>query len=208
MLENLVVIASHGQDHIRDCLDSLGDKYEILVVTSPGEKIRSYGHVRAVELPFQGYTTGKYLWAYWNYPAKNFFFMQDSMQALQKDYLAPFIKQQPTRGAVAWAKFPLMFDDPHQIQWATYCYGENLPTHGIFGPIFYTNRQSLDELRDKQLLPPTPMNKPQAQGTERLWAMAFHNAGMPVLGPHWGFDTEAMETGTWGTFTKTWVDRK
>lgn len=193
MVEDLVVIASHGEKHIDKCRESLGDNYPVKVVTSDDT---------------DGYTTGKYLHAYRNFPAKYYFFMQDSMEALQKDFLEPFKREMPDRGAVAWALFPMMWDSLVQMQSGYKLYSSAMPSHGIFGPIFYISRESLDELDKKHLLPPIPQDKIEAQASERYWAWALQEAGMPIVGTEWRFDTKAMESGEYGIFKKFWQDRK
>lgn len=191
--EDLVVVAAHGTDHIDKCLKSLGKKYPIKVVNSDDA---------------EGYTTGKYLHAYRNFPAKNFFFMQDSMEALQKDFLEPFKREIPDRGAVAWALFPMMWDSLSQMESGYKLYSSPMPSHGIFGPIFYISRKSLEELEKKNLLPPVPKDKTEAQASERYWAWALQEAEMPIVGPEWRFDTKSMESGEYGIFKKLWKDRK
>lgn len=214
MIENLVVVASHGNKHLSACLQSLGSKYVVLPIDTCSDNPDK----SLVRLPFKGFTTGAYLWAYWHYPAKNYFFMQDSMEALEEDYLKPFQELQPERGAVAWATFEEGFDSEGQKQWADYIHNSDqgsitretqyeYPHQGIFGPVFYINRSSLDELRDRCLLPPTPTTKLQAQGCERLWGWSLHKAGMELnaVGGRW--DAGKMQSGEFGTFKKSFGDR-
>lgn len=186
MLQNLIVIAKHGDQYIDGCLESLGAKYPIQVIdTKDG-----------------GHPTGAYLKAYREYPAKNYLFIQDSMQALQADYLEPFIEKMPEHGAVAWGLFPMAFDSREQVDWVESHYDGVAPEFGIFGPIFYTSRDSLKTLEDRGLLPPIPKDKLQAQGTERMWAWAFQNAELPVesVGGIWSPD--AMSNGAYPPFRK------
>lgn len=190
MIEALVVIAKYGDDYIDACLESLGDKYPIKVMdTTAG-----------------GHPTGAYLRAYKQYPAESYFFMQDSMIALQKDYLEPFRKLMPDEGAVAWAYFDMKFDDNEQRELFDRHYSGELAKRGIFGPIFYTNRKSLDKLERLGLLPPIPINKIEAQGTERMWAQAFKNADMEVRAFQ-NRNREKMRRGSFPVFRKVFGGR-
>lgn len=250
VVEDLIVVASHGPDHIEKCLDSLmpsvegGGKSSVLVVdtkssdvqhlfpllkkhASPARESMGLGSLpdnwwlekfNVGVTPFKGYTTGAYLWAYWHYPAKNYLFMQDSMEAITEDYLAPFKEKQPERGAVAWCKFKEDFDSPEQKAWAHYILNSDPdwePNNheylgeGIFGPVFYVSKETLDELSERGLLPPTPTTKYQSQGMERIWPWLFSKAGMPVesLSGYW--DAGKMERGELdGIFKKTFADRR
>jgi len=191
MIENLVVVASHGKEHIDKCRESLGDQYEVLVLDED-------------MMPFPGYTTGKYLWAYWNYPAKNYLFIQDSMEALSdEDYIMPFWEK---GSPCAWVVFSMFWDSPKQKELGTHYFEGEPPEQGIFGPVFYVSRKHLDILRDKQLLPPIPVNKEQAQASERFWAWAFANAGIEVKALH-PFSKDSMQTGL-TPFKKTFADRQ
>jgi hypothetical protein len=218
MHDNLVVIAAHGSEYINECLDKLGNKYPILIVDTFSKKpleIESrfdVWNLSIVRLPYMGFTTGAYLWAYWHFPAKNYFFMQDSMFYHEEDpdYLAPFIERLPNRGLVSWASFNQGWDDDRQYEWAKYLYeGEYIEekSWGVWGPVFYISRESLDELRDKQLLPPTPMNKVQAQGCERLWGWAIKNAKMEHRSLCGQWDAFKMQDGEFPFFTKKFAAR-
>lgn len=188
MVNDLVVVASYGGEHLGDCLKSLGTKYQVWV---------------ADEKCPVGYS-GKYLWAYWKFPeVKNFMFMQDSMVATEGDYLEEFKKE---GSPCAWAHFNMAWDTPRQKELGHHYFEGEPPPLGIFGPVFYVSREHLDTLRDKKLLPPIPVNKEQAQGTERYWAWAFHAAGIEVKSLH-PFSKTALESGL-KPFKKTFADRQ
>lgn len=236
MIENLVVIASNnGASLLPRCLQSLGDRHKRLVVdtgsTDPDSQKYVQRRINAnkaakigssvmfEQLPFKGYTTGAYLWAYWHYKAEHYFFMQDSMELTEDtdDFLRDFKNALPERGAAAWATFKEDFDTPEQKQWAHYILNSDpddhpnntvYPERGIFGPVFYVSRKTLDELNDRGLLPPTPTTKYQAQGMERVWPWLFHKAGMEVASVGGEWDAGKMERGEFGIFRKQFADRK
>lgn len=191
MLQDLVIIAKHGNTHIDGCLQSLGNKYPIEVIdTAAG-----------------GHPTGAYLKAINQFKAKNYFFMQDSMYALQKDYLEPFKKICPDKGAVAWGFFDFSYDDTRQREWLEAQYSGQHPRLGIFGPVFYASRASLLRLKRLNLLPLVPTNKLEAQGTERAWAWAFTLADIPVVAIRM-WDKEMMKNGSYPIFRKEFANRQ
>jgi hypothetical protein len=201
-VDELIIVAAHGPDHIGQCMAALTDAETVVVVDTgsgqvPGRCVRIAG----------GYPTGAYRWAYQSMPADRYLFIQDSMTALESP-LPWFRDQFPAGGgAVAWARFPQQWDSAEQRAWVEAAYpGTPEPSHGIFGPVFYTDRASLDVLAGRGLLPPVPVNRLQAQGTERAWAYAFAAAGLPVVGPDWDPVTMAAASG-FGPFRKTWAAR-
>jgi len=56
------------------------------------------------------------------------------------------------------------------------------------------------------LFPTTPQDKLQAQGTERAWAWAFKQAGLPVVSMDM-WDKSRMESGQYPVFRKVWGGR-
>lgn len=190
MLEDLVVVAKYNNDHIEECLRSLGNTYQVKVIDTSGG----------------GYSSGAYIRAFYDYPAKNYFFMQDSMTALQPDYLEPFKQKMPALGCVAWGTFGFGYDDSRQRAWVESQYSGSQPEYGIFGPVFFTNYQSLNLLAKKGLLPLIPDNKLEAQGTERAWAWAFKQAGLPIETIRY-WDKGSMQHGTYPIFRKVFAGR-
>ena len=94
---------------------------------------------------------------------------------------APFEDEAETKGtpAVAWARFPLFFDNPEQNGWVEHQYPfVKPPDHGIFGPVFYVERKVLVKLDKMGRLPKKPLNKNEANGTERAWAYALALIGI------------------------------
>lgn len=219
-MKELVVIPTHnGKEILRRCLDSISDLYPILVVDTCSDDIESKVfalnikefypklNIKGCAIPFKGYPTGAYLWAYWHYKADRYLFLQDSIEVQEVDYVKPFREAMPPLGMVAWTVFGMGYDSDTQKAWLDYMYTPNHPAMGVFGPIFYTSRESLDDLRDKQLLPSYPINKAQSQGMERGWPLAFHTAGQEIKAVYPMWNSGAMEAGTFGLFKKYFVKR-
>lgn len=190
MLEELVVIATHGgYDLLVESLPKFAGRPVLVVETgSRTPDIEALCH-RTPEViytftPFKGYDTGAYLWAYWMVPAKKYLFLQDSVSPREADYFAQFAAKMPGRlGAVGWSSFDLtVWDSGQQCEHVQFMYGaaDKWPKKGIFGPIFYTTRESLNVLNDSGLLPAYPVHKLGQQAMERAWAILFHRAGLNV----------------------------
>lgn len=197
MAKDLVVVSVHGRDYIDRCLESLGDRYEVWPVDTG-----------------VSYQMGAVMAAYYAKGLDGILFIQDSMVALQPDYLEPFKAIMPKRGCVAWALFDETYGGGAEWKAKVRKAGppqydlEFYPDGGIFGPIFYTRQSVLDELWELALLPPTPSSKAEDQLTERFWLWAFREAGMEVrsLYPEW--NKAKMERGEFPPFAKVWANRQ
>jgi hypothetical protein len=192
---DLIVVACHGleTDWHRQSLATLEpyltpDRPAAFVDTSAG-----------------GHPTGAYISVYRHSDADRFLFIQDSMTALD-DPLQWFRDQWPGSGAVAWQRFPMQWDNDGQRLAVEQSYPDTHPSHGIFGPVFYTDRASLDLLAAKDLLPSIPQNRMEAQGSERAWAYAYAAAGLPVVGPEWEPDALVADRPV-GPFRKVFAGR-
>lgn len=193
-MSGLVVIAAHGPDYVDRCVASLGDVEHLVVSTDPDG-----------QAPGQ-YCTGAYLWAYRNTDADEFIFIQDSMTANADPW--PWFRQRMPGpiGAVAWGLFSLCWADPEQAEWTYSHYPDTRLGYGIFGPIFYTNRATLDLLHERNVVPPTPTSRWEEQGNERGWALAFAAAGVPLAGEVWSH--AGLVAATCGPFHKVWGGRE
>ncbi|HEX6970003.1 MAG TPA: hypothetical protein VF174_14510 [Micromonosporaceae bacterium] len=191
-METLIVVAAHGTQYVEQCLQSL-DGHRVMVVET-GESGPVPGR----------HPTGAYLWAVGQYPADRYLFIQDSMTCLTADPVGWFEQQWPGSGAVAWGRFPMQWDGPRQEQWVRAQYPGVETSHGIMGPIFYTDRASLNLLAERGLLPAIPTDRIEAQGTERAWAYAYTAAGLPVAGPEWNHAQMQVD---WGGWRKVWAGR-
>lgn len=201
-MNELIVVGCHGPDWIDQCRASLSQH-------SPDAKVL---FVETGEFTGKadatidgGWSTGAYLWAVEQHAAYDrFLFIQDSMTALA-DPLPWFRDQWTGAGAVAWQVFPMQWDSDDQRRAVEDRY-ESRPSHGIFGPVFYTDRASLDNLAALGLTPHLPHNRIGAQGTERAWAYAYAQAGLPVAGLPWNATAMQSENG-YGPFRKVFANR-
>jgi len=220
MIPRLIVVATHnGDERVQQIAAATDDP---ILVVDTGSTTRNYlirgavlelPHVVGwIETPYKGYDTGAYLWAYFNVEAEHYMFMQDSCLPKERNFADYFhISMPKPLGVCAWNGFSMQIWDTHE-QRATveYMYGEGpVPEQGIFGPIFYTSRKTLDLLAKRQLLPPYPMHKQMAQAMERAWAIAFFRAQVRTvfLTESYDPDREAMSRGNLPFLIKTFGGR-
>lgn len=193
-MKELVVVAAHGSDYVDRCVASLGSTPHIVVSTDVNGQAPG------------AYPTGAFLWAYHNTDADRFLFIQDSMTA-HEDPLPWFRSRMPGEiGVVAWGLFSLCWADEAQAEWTYSHYPNTRLGYGIFGPIFYTSRATIDLLYEKFLVPPIPRSKWEEQGNERGWALAFSEAGVPIIGEVWSH--QGLIAATCGPFKKVWGNRQ
>jgi hypothetical protein len=200
-VKELIVVACHGNDWVDQCHKSLAEhspKTDVAIVDTGS------GLVSGAYLIDGGYSTGAYLWAYEQRVSYDrFLFIQDSMTALA-DPMPWFRDLWQGAGAACWGLFPMQWDNHEQAVEVGTRYPHVAPRHGIFGPIFYTDRASLDLLAMAGLFPKRPESRLDAQTAERSWAYAFATLGLPVVGPEW--NPGRMQEG-FGPFRKTWAAR-
>lgn len=191
-MRDLIVVACHGSEWVDQCRKSLethAPLADVMYVQTQGRwptgALLDVYRSSAFAADFDG-----------------FLLMQDSMTALA-DPLPWFRDQWQGSGAVAWQLFPMQWDSPQQQELVEARYTSR-PASGICGPVFYTDRTSLDRLRDSDLLPDVPTSRMESCASERAWAYAFEQAGMPVVGPMW--NQPSHESGV-GPFRKVWANR-
>jgi len=190
MLDTVIVVATHGgTDLLRESLPKMKQWPVIVVdtgalVPSVWELCDEFENVVHLSTPYKGYDTGAYLWAYWQVPAKNYLFLQDSCSPREADFVEQFARAMPSEmGAVGWSSFDInVWDSDAQCEATEWMYGarSKWPPKGIFGPIFYTSGKTLGHMRAHGLLPMPPVHKEQQQAMERAWAILFHRAGVRV----------------------------
>lgn len=197
----LIIVPYHGYDWLNRVEDELEeycpDTTTLFMKTGPwnaGDPLDTGAR----------WPTGALLWVYRNVPGyDHFLLLQDSLSILSNP-LPWFQDQWPGAGAVAWQLFHMDWDNNEQRQAVENRYSSR-PAFGIFGPIFYTSRESLDLLDKLNLLPDPPTNRLESCATERAWAYAFEEAGLPVVGPVW--NVQQMTTEGVGPLMKTFANR-
>lgn len=129
-----------------------------------------------------GYVSGALIDTYRFGPkADSYLVVQDTMEPLFDRVVDPFLDAAEAQKtpAVAWARFPMFFDNGAQEHWVKQQYQQMLnPEHGIFGPVFYVERKVLEKLDKLGRLPKKPTNKNEANGTERAWSFALALLGI------------------------------
>lgn len=190
MIEDLVVIATNNNKKIlTDMLAGVNPAHNFLIVDT-GSKT-DYVTSLPSEFPnlkltitwtsYKGYAWGAYMWAYNNFPAKNYLFLHDSIIVLKQDYLERFKAKQPKLGIAAWTHFRFHYNIYSQRKWVNKTLGilgkGNEPKFGVFGPMFYCNRETLNGLKEKKLLFPYPADANQARASERAVSVALKMAG-------------------------------
>lgn len=201
-MPDLIVVACHGSDFIEQCQASLTRNApataKVYIDTAAFPSPYANEHVPGA------WPTGCLLWAYQNMTQfDGFLLMQDSMTALE-DPMPFFCSQWQCAGAVAWQRFPMDWDNEEQRRMVEGRY-DSRPAYGIFGPTFYTDRPTLDVLAKNGLLPVVPTSRLESCATERAWAYAFEQMGMPVVGPRW--NVPLMTSDGVPPFRKTFASR-
>lgn len=203
MVKELVVVACHRNDFIGTIRAGVREHVTVDAVFVDTSGSVEYGADVAID---GGWPTGAYLWAIERYAAYDrFLFIQDSLVILT-DPLPWFRDLWPGMGAAAWGRFRMQWDNEDQLRQVEQRYPDAQPSHGIFGPIFYTDRRSLDILKSNGLLPSVPSSRLESCASERAWAYAFATAGMPVAGPEWNAEPSTATAG-WGPFRKVFGNR-
>lgn len=217
MIDTLVIVPTfNGKEILEKLLLTFPENVDLLVVdtgsdnyylTEVKDKFPNL-KMQICKLPFRGYGWGAFLWAYWNYPAKNYFLMQDSMEIIDPNFVEVFKSIQPQRGVACWGEFGFDYCFEEATNWIKSMYKfETPPEKGIFGPIFLINRETIDELRDRQLLFPFPVNKLLMTACERALPVALMLAGMEQRSYKDYWSCDEMSGGTFGVFKKNWYQR-
>ena len=139
-----------------------------------------------------------------------YLFLQDSLEPTTLDPAFPFEECAAKRraDAVGWARFPMFFDDPEQEHRVVNQYAwVKQPQYGIFGPIFWCTRKTMERLEKNFRFPLAPENKMDAQGTERAWAFAFAAVAAKVEFLH-NWDNEFLTSGDALPFRKVFAGRQ
>ena len=135
--------------------------------------------------PYKGYDTGAWLWAYREFPADEYLFLHDSILVDTPEIVNVFRRQwQHGVGAVAFAGFPMFFDNNAQMEFLADCFDMDrvkAAERGIFGNLFYTRHAVLQEMEAQGFLPSIPNDKNECCALERGWATAFRSCGFGVV---------------------------
>jgi len=139
-----------------------------------------------------------------------YLFIQDSLEPMMDDVTGLFEECARKRRAdvVGWARFPMFFDSPEQEHRVTNQYAwVHRPAYGVFGPIFWATRKTMERLEKNYRFPLAPENKMDAQGTERAWAYAFAAVAARVEFLH-DWSNEFLTSGDALPFRKVFAGRQ
>ncbi len=216
----IVVATNNGHLHLPELLSSIeehGDGgHEVLVVDTQSSDVRAQAYfdslckysgplrLSATRTPYKGYDTGAYLYAFRNFPADRYIFMQDSLRVKHSGWTEAFdAKFTHGVGCVPWLVFPAQWDSDAQLEFVANCLGvRSAPPFGIFGPVFAAKRSALNEMDAKGLLAAIPSNKLEQQAMERAWPTAFFVAGYGVRPIHTNFSEADVRGDRYGVFVK------
>ena len=166
------------------------------IASGPYETIRE-------DTSMGGHPSAAFIRAFHKYPTyDSYLFLQDSLEPTVDDVVAPFVEADAE--VVAWARFPMFFDNDYQAQWVLSQGFTVQPLWGIFGPIFYATRAAME--RAEMWFPRTPRIRLEAQGTERAWAFTFHQAGDKPAHLH-EWSNQHLSSGDAHPFKKTFALR-
>jgi hypothetical protein len=166
-------------------------------------KARSEEFVR-MDTSAGGHPTGAFKKAFLEQPwFESYLFLQDSLKPVEDDIVTPF--KEEGHDVVAWGLFGMNFDNGSQGIWVEDQYPKDIkPKAGIFGPIFYATNQAMR--KSQPFWPKTPLERNQAQGTERAWAYCFAAADIEV-GTLGAWCNQYMAEGPYPVFRKTFAGR-
>lgn len=220
----MIVIATHeGRDYICPLLESWNlygtNGHDIAVVETGGSSQEYLDHLNDISLwqwkfnlsisrtPYKGYDTGAYLWAYNTFHyEQEFLFMHDSMLVKRHDVMHDFsfIASAGACGCVPWLVFRQNgYDNQEQVEFVSrFADDPTLPGFGIFGPIFYAERDALDRLDRRLLDGVTPTEKNHQMAMERGWAVAFARADVKVQSLDDDFDPSRLVGDQYSAFKK------
>lgn len=156
----------------------------------------SFGHVCTMKIN-GGYETGAFVAAYRafkNMPRQTDYLpdgsnmntiicLQDSVEVTSDDWVKEFERKlRHPLGAVAWVTWhPFFFCGQPEEEMVRQKFGvDNLPDFGIFGSIFATTYDTMEEIEKAGYFDPLPQSKLDSCVMERAWSIAFHRLGIPV----------------------------
>ena len=172
LLSSIEKHGRHGQDV---CIVDTGSTDPVFI-----SYLSTLSNYIVTKTPYSGYDTGAYVWAYQNYKSDEYIFMHDSLEILTNDWLEAF--RYYKCDVCYYASFPIQFDEDAQKNRLIDIgiYNQDAP-YGIFGPIFYANRNAMDKVAARfDLKSVIPTTKLDQMGMERGWSMMFETVGARI----------------------------
>lgn len=119
------------------------------------------------------FATGAYWWAFCHYNSTHYIFLHDSVEIVEQDLMSVVNDHLVSSNVVVFYEF--RYDHYRH----DYCIAgldhPDLPTHGIFGPMFATSHTILEKISSDWMTMPTC--KEDECAWERRWAILFKRIG-------------------------------
>jgi hypothetical protein len=188
----IVIATNNGKNYLPNLLNSLEDidllNNKILILdTGSTDKeylsnLKSKHEIIVDRTPYSGYDTGAYIYAYNNYIDENYLFLQDSIIIKEKSLIRDGLSILDNNTIV-----PLIIFDPKknfydnhvQMEWVNSKIGSHIYEYGIFGPMFFAKRITLDKI--KNINNAIPYDKNTQQAMERGWSVFFKQNGINIV---------------------------
>lgn len=188
----IVIATNNGKNYLQNLLNSIEDidilNNKILILdTGSTDKeylnnLKSRHEIILDNTPYNGYDTGAYIYAYNNYVDENYLFLQDSIyikdKYLIKDGLS-ILNEHTIVPLIVFNPINNFYDNQEQINWVQNKIGHHHYQIGIFGPMFFAKRASLDKIKNLNNL--IPHNKNIQQAMERGWSVVFEQNNLNIL---------------------------
>lgn len=145
-------------------------------------------NIQVTRTPYRGFDTGAIVWAYREFDEPDYMFLHDTLEVKESGWLDEFKNALDGLGVVAWNLFDYSwYNDKATADFVMEKIGVNdHKSKGIFGPIFYTNRETMACMDNLGLLNAIPTRKEEAMAMELGWVAICYAANVPLLGliPH------------------------
>lgn len=136
--------------------------------------------------PEPRYDFGAYLHAIEMFPdAPDYFFQHDSVIFKRDDSLSKLREKSGKNRVCAWTTFDQRicpFDDEGQRQWIVGGFGTDVYVHGIYGPNFFIQRDTINRVVQSWNLKDIVVDtKKKQQAMERAWPIVFRDCGIELV---------------------------
>lgn len=188
----IVIATNNGKQYLQNLLNSLeevellNNKILILDTGSTDKEylnnLKSKHQIILDTTPYCGYDTGAYIYAYNNYVDDSYLFLQDSIiikdKMLIKDGMSN-LNEYTIIPLIVFNPMNNFYDNYEQMEWVQNKIGHHNYRIGIFGPMFFAKRKSLDKIKNLNNF--IPHNKNIQQAMERGWSVLFEQNNLNII---------------------------
>jgi len=193
----IVIATNNGKYYLEQLLNSikvLNIKDRVLVVDTGStdkdhlnylEQLEHTENITVTQTPYKCYDTGAYVYAYNNFDANTYHFMQDSIEIKDPLFITNINNELKNNDIVSYITFNFGgYGDKDWQEFFTLNIGHYDYKIGIFGPMFSVKKETLDKLPINDLV--LPINKNQQTAFEGIWPEFFtkHNLTIKTLVEH------------------------